>query len=1007
MIFGVTAACCIAAFVVYRARLRERKNYERSLKMVPILIHLPPPSEDIKAGGRDTRDVADEMISQAQTMYNVILSTATRGFKSSFYGQRHMSFEIVAHGGLIHYYAVVPTVLIDAIKQAIIAAYPTAQLEEVEELNLFNPTTKISGVSGGEFVLANSFEAPIATYKEIKRDATGAILNAFSAAQRGDGLGLQILLRPAKPGWVKSIETKTQNIREGKKDTSAGSTGLKYFGQIFAALWQPPSAEKEKDKEKGSKPLNGVEQARVEAMEEKARYAGYEVKIRLIASCPNLERARQLVGGVVSAFALFNSPNNNSFKFKPIENTEQFATNYIMRFFPQEDDKNILNTVELASIFHLPDQTNVPSTQVERQHFKEVDGPALVMDKGLLLGYNIYRGRKKAIRLGDNDRRRHIYVMGATGMGKSVFLENLALQDMVAGKGFAFIDPHGDSAEKLLSMVPSDRIDDVIYFNPSDMDNPIGMNLFEIDPNDPDPERTQDYIIAETMNMLYSLYDPQHQGIVGPRMANIVRNAALLLMADPKGGTFMDIPKVLVDPDFAKPKIKYLKNQRAIDFWTKEWPNAQRSNDAGEVTSWVVSKWADFENTMMSNILGQVHSTVNLRKVMDEGKILLVNLSKGKLGEMPAKLLGMVFVMKFQAAAMSRANIPEAERRDFCLFVDEFQNFATDSFESILSEARKYRLSLTVANQFVTQLTDKIRAAIMGNTGSFIIGRVGSEDAENIVKLFAPVFDTEDLQYMPNYTAAVKMLLNGSPTSPFSLRLPPPMGHPNEQLAEKLKLLSAVKYGIPRAQVEAEIRARLSVAPAASNKHQDKRSDGKSSFLGDWLEARADQLRHNSTSAAQPSPSAAKPAHAPHTANNTQPTQPVQSVPQRPMPAQPAPQMMPSGMPPTVPPYAPMPGQYPPNMAQQPVQFVQPAQPQQFATPVMQPQPMSAPQMPPQGYQGYPTPQMMPPQTQRAPQAPQAIPPMPVVHSDRPLYPQAVMQYDLHQQPSQPQSPRR
>ena len=648
---------------------------------------------------------------------------------------------------------------------------------------------------------------------------------------------------------------------------------------------------------------------------------------------------------------------------------------------------------------------------MERQHFKEVDGPALVMDKGLLLGYNIYRGRKKAIRLGDNDRRRHIYVMGATGMGKSVFLENLALQDMVAGKGFAFIDPHGDSAEKLLSMVPSDRIDDVIYFNPSDMDNPIGMNLFEIDPNDPDPERTQDYIIAETMNMLYSLYDPQHQGIVGPRMANIVRNAALLLMADPKGGTFMDIPKVLVDPDFAKPKIKYLKNQRAIDFWTKEWPNAQRSNDAGEVTSWVVSKWADFENTMMSNILGQVHSTVNLRKVMDEGKILLVNLSKGKLGEMPAKLLGMVFVMKFQAAAMSRANIPEAERRDFCLFVDEFQNFATDSFESILSEARKYRLSLTVANQFVTQLTDKIRAAIMGNTGSFIIGRVGSEDAENIVKLFAPVFDTEDLQYMPNYTAAVKMLLNGSPTSPFSLRLPPPMGHPNEQLADKLRQLSAMKYGIPRAQVEAEIRARLSVTPAVSDKHQDKNSDGKSSFLGNWLEARADQLRHNSTSAAQPKPSTTKPARAPHIANVTQPTQPVQSVPPRPAPAQPAPQMMPT--PQAMPPRAPMLGQYPPNMVQQPVQFVQPVQPQQFATPIMQPQPMPAPQMPTQGYQGYPAPQMMPmpqampPQAQRATQAPQAIPPMPVVHSDRPLYPQAVMQYDLHQQPSQPRPPRR
>lgn len=510
----------------------------------------------------------------------------------------------------------------------------------------------------------------------------------------------------------------------------------------------------------------------------------------------------------------------------------------------------ILNTIELASLFHLPDQTNVPSSQVERQHFKEVDGPSQIMDQGLLLGYNSYRGRKKAIRLSDNDRRRHLYVMGATGMGKSIFLENLALQDMMSGKGFAFIDPHGDSAEKLLSMIPKERVDDVVYFDPADMDNPVGMNLFEIDPNDPDPERTQDYIISETLNMLRSLYDPNNQGIVGPRMFNIVRNAALLLMADPAGGTFMDIPYVLTDPEYAKPKIKYLKNQRAINFWTKEWPASQRSNDAGEVTSWVVSKWADFENTMMSNILGQVHSSLNIREIMDNRKILLVNLSKGRLGEMPAKLLGMVFVMKFQAAAMSRANIPESERKDFCLFVDEFQNFATDSFESILSEARKYHLSLTVANQFITQLTDKIRGAIMGNTGSFVIGRVGSEDAENIVKLFAPVFDTEDLQYMPNYTAAVKMLLNGAPTSPFSMNLPPPMGHANPKLGEALRKLSAAKYGRPRMEVEAEIRKRHTTVAvtkqaakpvtkiAGKTGAESGATPSRPSFLDEWLSKR-------------------------------------------------------------------------------------------------------------------------------------------------------------------------
>ena len=765
VVIAVLATIITVAYVSYRKKAREQKNYERALKMVQILIHLPPSSDDREVGGRDIRDVTDETISQAQTMYNVIASTATKGFHSRLYGQRHISFEIVANDGLIHYYVAVPYLLVDNVKQAVMAAYPTARLEEVEEINLFSRAGKISGTLGGEMTLTKPYVFPIATYKDTKRDAMGAILNALTMARRGDGAAVQILLRPARDDWAKKIDEQVQDIREGKKGASSGRRGpdWAYFSQILEALWKPPTST---ERESETKPLSGTDQARVEAMEEKARHAGYEVMVRLIVSTPNSARSQALLTSLQSAFSLFNSPTGNSFKFTPAHNIEDFVTAYIMRFFPAERTSDILNTVELATIFHLPNQTNIPSAQVERQTFKEVDGPTQPMPNGLLLGYNIFRGVKKPIRLADNDRRRHIYVMGSTGMGKSVFLENLALQDMVAGKGFAFVDPHGDSAERLLQMVPRERINDVIYFNPADMENPIGMNLFEVDPNDPDPERTKDYIISETMNMLYSLYDPNRQGIVGPRMANIVRNAALLLMDSPGGGTFMDIPFVLTDPNFTKPKIKYLKNQRAINFWTQEWPQAQRSNDAGEVTSWVVSKWSDFENAMMRNILGQLHSSLNLREIMDNHKILLVNLSKGAIGELPSKLLGMVFVMKFQAAAMSRANIPESQREDFCLYVDEFQNFATDSFESILSEARKYRLNLIVANQFMGQLIDKIRGAIMGNVGTYIIGRCGTDDVEEIVKMFQPVFQSEDLLYMPNYTAAVKMLINGAPTIP-------------------------------------------------------------------------------------------------------------------------------------------------------------------------------------------------------------------------------------------------
>ena len=361
---------------------------------------------------------------------------------------------------------------------------------------------------------------------------------------------------------------------------------------------------------------------------------------------------------------------------------------------------------------------------------KQVDGPTQIMDDGFLLGYNEFRGSKKPIRLSANDRRRHTYIIGQTGTGKSVLLENLAFQDMMDGRGFAFVDPHGDSVENLLGKVPKERVEDIIYFNPGDMSNPIGLNMFEFD--NPDQK---DFLVQEAINMLYGLYDPGHTGIVGPRLEHIFRNCALLLMSDPAGGTFIDIPKLLIDEEFMKSKLKYVTDQTVLDFWTKEFPNSQKSNEAGEVISWVVSKFGPFiSNDAMRNIIGQTKSGFNLRDIMDNNKILLVNLSKGKMGELNSKLLGIIFVMKFQAAAMGRANIPEDQRVDFSLYVDEFQNFATESFETILSEARKYRLNLILGNQFMTQLTDKIREAIIGNVGTVISGRIGITDAEILVK---------------------------------------------------------------------------------------------------------------------------------------------------------------------------------------------------------------------------------------------------------------------------------
>ena len=407
----------------------------------------------------------------------------------------------------------------------------------------------------------------------------------------------------------------------------------------------------------------------------------------------------------------------------------------------------------------------------------------------------------------------------------------------------------------LLSKVPPERMDDIILFEPGNLDNPVGMNMFEFQSED-----QKDFIVQESLNMLVSLYDPGNQGIFGPRAQHMFRNAALLLMSDPAGGTFIDVPRCFIDPEFVKSKLKYVTDKTVYDYWTKEFPASQKSSEAGEVTSWFVSKWGPFlSNKMMRNILGQPVSGFNIREIMDNKKILLVNLSKGKTGELNAKLLGMIFVMKFQAAAMSRADTPEDERQDFCLFVDEFQNFATESFESILSEARKYRLNLVLANQFMTQLTDKIREAVLGNVGTIMSGRLGVTDAELMEKAFAPVFTAEDLHKQPNFNAIATVMMFDMPTSPFTMKLIPPMGESDPELMQRMREYALSKHGRPRAEVEAEIDARLAAteekpkpaegaAPAAAGAAGAMTVDNapksstkpKESFLDSWLRKKAE-----------------------------------------------------------------------------------------------------------------------------------------------------------------------
>ncbi len=634
VIAGLVAAVIAFVFSQYKKTLREAKNYERGLKMVSMYIHIPPASDDLEGNGRDERDVTEEIISQAQVMYNIIASTSTHGFKSRIYGQRHISLEIVAHGGLVHYYVVVPTVLIDVVRQAVAAAYPSARLQEVDDRNIFNQSGKLSGTVGGEFTLKKNFVHPIATYQESKRDASRALLNALSAASRDDGIAIQLLLRPAHDDWTHHSVEAVEKIKKDKLEHGSGH-GFS-VANMLSVLWKPPSHHETTPEERQ---MSSLEQGMVESIEEKTRYPGYETLVRVVVSSASVSQAQGLLKNVVAAFSLFDSATNNGFKFALAKNIEELVTAYIFRFFPQAVNQNILNSVELATLFHLPDQNSIPTSQVERQMAKQVDGPTQVMDEGFLLGYNEFRGNKKEIRLSTNDRRRHTYMIGQTGTGKSGLLENLAYQDMMDGKGFAFIDPHGDSAEKLLGMVPKERVEDVIYFDPADMDNPIGLNLFEFETPD-----QRDFLVQEAIAMLYRLYDPGHTGIIGPRFETWFRNAALTIMSDPAGSSFIDVQQVFIDQAFADEKLKHVTIQSVLDFWNKEMAQTSEASKS-EMLGWFTSKFGAFlSNDMMRNIIGQTKSGFNMREIMDNKKILLVNVSKGCMGEMNSQLVGMIFV---------------------------------------------------------------------------------------------------------------------------------------------------------------------------------------------------------------------------------------------------------------------------------------------------------------------------------------------------------------------------
>ena len=411
-----------------------------------------------------------------------------------------------------------------------------------------------------------------------------------------------------------------------------------------------------------------------------------------------------------------------------------------------------------------------------------------------------FRGSDRVFGIKKRDRRQHYYVVGKTGTGKSELLKNLILQDINNGEGVGVVDPHGELIDYTLSCIPKERVEDVVLFEPFNQERPVGLNMLEYDT----PEQ-KDFAVQEMIAIFYKLFPPE---IIGPMFEHYMRNAMLALMADQNNpGTLVEIPRIFTDPDFMQERLEKVQDPIVRSFWLKEWQQTTGSTKS-EMLGYVVSKVGRFvENEMMRNIIGQSKSGFDLAKIMDEKKIFLANLSKGLTGEVNSNLLGLILVSKMQMAAMRRARMPEEDRKDFYLYIDEFQNFTTDSIATILSEARKYRLNLIMAHQYIPQLTDQIRDAVLGNVGTIGAFRIGINDAEFLEKKFAPTFTAQDITKLDNFNAYMSMLVNGQPTKPFNIAtLPPEKGNP--VLAEQLKQLSYLKYGAPREEVEAEIMGR-------------------------------------------------------------------------------------------------------------------------------------------------------------------------------------------------------
>ena len=757
----------VLLFAIVVSRYRKQGSIVRSLNTSLYKVVLP---KDGGEGEKDEKKEQHKTFKDMEQLLTSLMSLRARGLGALFYGQPYISLELaVQHiGDTVMSYVCVPRSLDGVIEKQIHSVFPYAEVTKTDDYNIFAPdgTTLASWVR-----TASNAILPLNTYEKLSIDPLASVVTAMSKiAEEGEGVAVQYILRPADFGKQRELAKKVIKEMGRGHDFYAALSRVRgeKIREVEDMLVTPARDAGNVPKKNPTEPSTVADEAFIKELQAKITKHHFATNIRLVASATQEQRAEQILTELESAYLQFANPVGNSLRARRVSRRgmRRFIFNYSFRI-PEPKRGYLLSTEELASLFHLSlAQTGVPGYKTLKNRILEPPGE--MPKEGIILGENNYRSEKTVVRMSDEDRRRHLYIVGQTGTGKTTLFKSMIKQDVEAGRGLAVVDPHGELAEYVLKIAPENRRQDIVWFDPGDLSRPFGMNMLEIDPAKPEQKTL---VVNELLGIFKKLFLAE---TMGPVFDQYFRNSVLLLLDDYQHEvpTLLDIPKVLTDVDYRKDKLSRETNEVVKGFWEGEAEKAKGEASLSNIAPYITSKINGFvADEFLRPVIGQKQSSINFRQAMDEGKIILVNLSKGKLGDLNSNLIGLVIIGKVLMAALSRIDTPEDQRKDFFLYIDEFQNVTTPSIASILSEARKYKLNLIIAYQFIKQLQDDIKNAVFGNVGSILAFRVGAEDAEFLENQFAPQISKSDLINIDNFNANVKLLVHGKTSKPFNLKL--------------------------------------------------------------------------------------------------------------------------------------------------------------------------------------------------------------------------------------------